>query len=188
MSNQSPSQTIGPYFHIGMIRGGENVMVNDGTLGQRILLHGNVYDGNGEVVSDCMLEIWQADGKGIYPHPADPRHKEADPNFDGYGRAPTNDDGEYVFKTIKPGAIEREGFPNMAPHLNLRIFGRGLLIHTYTRVYFPNEPANEDDPVLNTIGDRRETLIAVSEPSEDLPTYRFDVHLQGEKETVFFDF
>lgn len=163
-------------------------MVNDGTLGERILLRGKVYDGSGKGVSDSMLEIWQADAKGIYRHPTDPRYQEADPNFEGYGRACTNDDGEFVFKTIKPGAIEREGFDNMAPHLNLRIFARGLLIHIYTRVYFPDEPANVDDPVLRMVGDRRETLIAVSESGEDLPTFRFDVHLQGENETVFFDF
>jgi protocatechuate 3,4-dioxygenase alpha subunit len=188
MSNQTPSQTIGPFFHIGMLESGDNVMVNDETRGQRILLRGKVFDGNGDGISDSLLEIWQADTRGIFPHPADPLFSDHDPNFGGYGRAATDDNGEYFFKTIMPGAVEREGSPKMAPHLNLRIFARGVLIHTYTRVYFPDDPANKDDPVLSQTGDRRETLIAIPVPGEDLPTYRFDVIFQGEKETVFFDF
>jgi len=191
MSNQTPSQTVGPYFHIGLIRPGDNmnVMVNDQTRGQRILVRGRVIDGDGEPIPDAMLEIWQADSDGIYGHPADPKHADADPAFGGFGRAPTDDSGEYSFKTIKPGAMEREGEPTMAPHVNFRVFARGMLIHAYTRMYFPNEVENENDPVLKMITetDRRSTLIAAVDMGEDLPTYRFDVVLQGEKETVFFD-
>ena len=191
MSNQTPSQTVGPYFHIGLIRPGDNmnVMVNDHTRGQRILVRGRVIDGDGEPIPDAMLEIWQADSDGIYGHPADPKHADADPAFGGFGRAPTDDSGEYSFKTIKPGAMEREGEPTMAPHVNFRVFARGMLIHAYTRMYFPNEVENENDPVLKMITetDRRSTLIAAVDMGEDLPTYRFDVVLQGEKETVFFD-
>lgn len=191
MSNQTPSQTVGPFFHIGLIRGGENmnVMVNDQTSGEMILVRGTVIDGDGELIQDALLEIWQADAKGIYGHPADLEHPDADPTFDGFGRAPTDDNGEFFFRTIKPGAVERDGEPTMAPHINFRIFARGMLIHAYTRMYFPNQAENENDPVLKIINDadRRLTLIAVQEASEDLPTYRFDVVLQGEKETVFFD-
>lgn len=191
MSNQTPSQTVGPYFHIGLIRSGDNlnVMVNDQTRGQRILVRGRVIDGDGEPIPDAMLEIWQADADGIFGHSTDPAHADADPAFDGFGRAPTDDSGEYYFKTIKPGAVEREGEPTMAPHVNFRIFARGMLIHAYTRMYFPNEAKNENDPVLQMISeaDRRSTLIAAQEAGEDLPTYLFDVVLQGEKETVFFD-
>jgi protocatechuate 3,4-dioxygenase alpha subunit len=191
MSNQSPSQTVGPFFHIGLIREGENmnVMVSAQTSGQRILVRGKVLDGDGEPISDAMLEIWQADAEGIYGHPADPRHSDADPAFGGFGRAPTNNSGEYSFKTIKPGAIEREGETTMAPHINFRIFARGMLIHAYTRMYFPDQAENEADAVLQMISnaDRRLTLIADQEAGDDLPTYRFDLFLQGEKETVFFD-
>lgn len=191
MPGQTPSQTVGPYYHIGLIRQGENMnlMVSDETRGQRILVRGRVIDGDGEPVPDAMLEIWQADAQGIYSHPADPRHAQADPHFQGFGRAPTDDSGEYFFKTIMPGSAELEEFPSMAPHLNFRVFARGMLIHAYTRMYFPDQVQNQQDPVLNLIDDpqRRETLMATHEAGEDLPTYRFDVVLQGEKETVFFD-
>ncbi len=191
MSNQSPSQTVGPFFHIGLIREDENmnVMVNAQTSGERILVRGKVLDGDGEPISDAMLEIWQADANGIYGHPADVKHPDADPAFDGIGRAPTNDGGEYYFETVKPGAIEREGEPTMAPHINFRIFARGMLIHACTRMYFPDQAENEADAILQMINDvdRRLTLIAAQEAGDDLPTYRFDVVLQGEKETVFFD-
>ncbi len=191
MSNQTPSQTVGPYYHIGLIRQSEqmNVMVNDRTRGQRILVRGSVIDGDGEPVPDAMLEVWQADAAGIYSHPSDAMSADADPSFRGFGRAPTDEKGEYFFKTIKPGAVVREGDPTMAPHLNIRVFARGMLIHAYTRMYFPNEPENDDDPVLQQVGDpdRRLTLIAAEERGEDLPTFRFDVVMQGEKETVFFD-
>jgi protocatechuate 3,4-dioxygenase alpha subunit len=191
MSNQTPSQTVGPYFHIGLIRSGDNMnmMVNDETRGQRILVRGNVFDGDGEPIPDAMLEVWQADAEGIYGHPADPRHADADPAFDGFGRAPTDDSGEYFIKTIKPGSIEQGGQAAIAPHINFRVFARGMLIHAYTRMYFPNEKENEGDPALKMIGDadRQQTLIATHEAGEDLPTYHFDVVLQGDKETVFFD-
>lgn len=191
MSSQTPSQTVGPFFHIGLIRDGENmnIMVKDQTSGERILVRGKVIDGDGEPISDAMLEIWQADANGNYGHPADVKHSDADPAFAGFGRAPTNDSGEYHFKTIKPGAIEREGEPTIAPHINFRIFARGMLIHAYTRMYFPDQAENEADAVLLMISDadRRLTLIAAQEAGDDLPTYRFDVILQGEKETVFFD-
>jgi protocatechuate 3,4-dioxygenase alpha subunit len=190
MAEQSPSQTVGPFFHIGLIRPGENLnaMVGDRTQGQRILVRGRVLDGTGMPVPDALVEAWQADAQGIYPHPNDPRHAQADPHFGGFGRAATDPRGEFTFNTIKPGPIARPGSPTMAPHLNLRVFARGMLIHANTRAYFPDEPANDDDPVLSMVdGRRRHTLIAVHEPGEGLPTYRFDIVLQGEKETVFFD-
>lgn len=188
MSNQSPNQTVGPFFHIALIRDGENLMVGDGTRGQRIWVRGRVLDGDAQPVPDAMLELWQADAQGLYPHPADPLQAQADPHFTGFGRAATDPDGGFSFQTIKPGPVERPGAPTMAPHLNLRVFARGMLIHTNTRMYFPDEAANADDPVLALVpDDRRSTLVATAEASEDLPTYRFDIVLQGEGETVFFD-
>ncbi len=188
MSNQTPSQTVGPFFHIGLIHGGQNDLLQNQTRGQRILIRGRVIDGDGEPVSDAMLEIWQADADGIYPHPADPRFEDADPHFHGFGRTATDEQGEYLFKTIKPGQSQRPGEPPQAPHLSLRVFARGMLMHAYTRIYFPDEPANQADPVLSAVDEqRRASLVASAAVGEDLPTYGFDVRLQGDRETVFFD-
>lgn len=186
MSNQTPSQTVGPFFHLGLIRGGGNDLLRDQTRGQRILIRGRVIDGNGDPVSDAMLEIWQADAGGIYRHPGDPRYPDSDPHFHGFGRAATNEHGEYLIKTVKPGPSPANGD---APHINLRVFARGMLIHATTRLYFADEPANQADPVLTAIEDaeRRQTLIAERQQGEDLATYRFDLRLQGDRETVFFD-
>lgn len=189
MSKQTPSQTVGPFFHVGLIRGGTNDLLREQTRGQRILLRGQVIDGNGDPVTDAMLEIWQADADGIYRHPSDPRFADWDPHFHGFGRVATGQSGEYHFKTIMPGETQRQGDPPQAPHINLRVFARGMLIHVYTRIYFPDQPANQADPVLSKIADqsRRQTLIATKHESDDLPTYGFDIRLQGSQETVFFD-
>jgi protocatechuate 3,4-dioxygenase alpha subunit len=189
MAGQTPSQTVGPFFHLGLIAGGENNLVQDQTRGRRILIRGTVLDGDGQPVPDAMLETWQADAQGIFRHPADPLHQQADPHFHGFGRAATDDAGRYWIKTIKPGAVERPGMEPHAPHLELRIFARGMLIHALTRLYFDDEPGNANDRVLNSISDpaRRQTLIARFEAGQDLPTYGFNIVLQGESETVFFD-
>ena len=189
MMDQTPSQTVGPFFHIGLARERQDVLVDEETRGQRILIKGRVTDGEGNAVPDAVLEIWQADAGGVYDHPADPRRADADPHFAGFGRAPTDDDGRYRFKTVKPGLVPGDGGETQAPHVNLRVFARGMLIHATTRIYFPNETTNGDDPVLNAVAPpRRGTLIASDVSGDDLPTYRFDVVLQGEDETVFLDF
>jgi protocatechuate 3,4-dioxygenase alpha subunit len=178
---QSPSQTVGPFFHYGLLFGGENILVNEQTKGQRILITGTVYDGDAKPIPDALLEIWQADAAGIYAHLADPRHAEADLNFKGFGRADTLKGGVYTFKTVKPGAKDS------VPYVNVRVFSRGMLIHAVTRLYFSDED-NANDEVLKSVSDtRRQTLIATLEHKGDLATYRFDIHLQGPKETVFFD-
>lgn len=181
---QSASQTAGPYFRIGLIYGKtQNDLVNEQTSGERITLTGVVFDGDGEPITDAMLEIWQPDANGFFAHPLDPLHEQADPHFRGFGRAETRAAGKYEFKTVKPGG--RDGG---APYINMHVFARGMLVHALTRVYFPNEPANEDDPALNAVGpERRSTLVASLEQSEGLPAYRFDIHMQGEDETVFFN-
>ena len=186
---QTPSQTVGPFFAFGLIRGDEHVLVNDQTRGQRIIVHGHVFDGGGAAVDDAMVEIWQADAAGIYGHPGDPRHTQVDNHFRGHGRAGTNNrEREYRFKTVKPGAVPWEGAMTQAPHLNMCIFARGMLLHVITRVYFSDESSNERDPILSSIADmaRRKTMIAARETIEDAPTYRMDIHLQGDRETVFF--
>jgi protocatechuate 3,4-dioxygenase alpha subunit len=187
MMKQSANQTVGPFFRIGLIYGEpQNDLVQEETIGQRIKITGVVFDGDEQPIPDAMVEIWQPDANGIYNHPADPLHQEADPHFRGFGRAENRKGGSYEFKTIKPGG--RDG---QAPYVNVRLFARGMLIHSVTRIYFADEPANADDPLLNSLdSDRRDTLIASLENSssdQGSPTYRFDIHMQGDKETVFFD-
>ena len=176
---QSASQTVGPFFHDALIRGGENMMVNDQTQGTRIWLRGQVLDGDGQPVPDAMLEVWQADSTGRFNHEFDPEHTQADPHFVGFGRSPTDTNGAYCFRTVKPGP--RDG----PPHINVRLFMRGLLIHLVTRIYFPDEV--NDDALSFLEPERRKTLIATREDGADGLTYRFDIHLQGDLETVFFD-
>jgi protocatechuate 3,4-dioxygenase alpha subunit len=166
-----------------MIRGGENTLVQDDTMGERIYIKGRVLDGDGQPVDDACIEIWQADARGYFNHPADPNHEQADKNFRGSGRSETRGKG-FWFKTIKPGVITNA----QTPYINVRVFSRGMLIHAVTRLYFSDESGNADDPLLKSVAeDRRSTLIAQREDSGDVPTYRFDIHLQGENETVFFN-
>lgn len=189
MSSQTPSQTVGPFFHFGLIFGGENILTTEDTIGSRIRIKGQVTDGGGTLVPDAMIEIWQADAKGYFNHPEDPNHNQADKHFRGFGRSDTDSNGMFSFKTIKPGAVRWNEFQDQAPHISVRVFARGMLTHAYTRLYFSDEEeANKTDPVLNLVdGKRRPTLVALQQESEDLPTYRFDIALQGERETVFFD-
>jgi len=181
---QSASQTVGPYFRIGLIYGEpQNNLVNEKTSGERITLTGVVYDGDGEPIPDALIEIWQPDANGIFNHPSDPLQEQADPHFRGFGRAESRDAGKYEFKTIKPDG--RDGKP---PYINVYIFSRGMLTHAMTRIYFSDEPANANDPVLSSIEpERRHTLIATREDPSGSPLYRFDIYMQGKQETVFFN-
>ena len=194
---ESASQTAGPYVHIGCTPNFLGIsgvfpedlgarMVNDATLGQRIRITGKVIDGTGTPLRDCLVEIWQADAAGLYPSPAEHRGK-ADPNFTGFGRAPSNlETGEWVFETIKPGRVPFKDGRLMAPHISLIIFARGINLGLTTRMYFADEAeANAEDPILQRIEHkvRIPTLMAAGDGTD----YRFDVHLQGEKETIFFD-
>ena len=191
---QTPSQTVGPYFAYGLtgdqygyplkaIANGQ--LVQPDTPGQRIRIEGVVYDGEGKPIPDAMIEIWQADAQGRYAHPADPRGSNA--AFVGFGRVGTGTDPEcrFIFETIKLGRIDAE----QAPHINVIVMMRGLLAHVFTRLYFSDEAeANARDPVLASVpGERRHTLIAEREVTEAAIVYRFDIHMQGDAETVFFD-
>ncbi len=198
---ETPSQTAGPYVHIGLIphqagfdifeRPFGNVLAGPGTPGERIRIEGRVFDGLGEACRDILLEVWQANAAGRYNSPADPQAKELHPGFRGWGRAGTDfRTGLYVFETIKPGAVAgRRGRKAMAPHVNVWLAARGINIGLATRMYFADEAAaNADDPVLNIIEDaRRPTLLARREQRSDGTVYVFDIHLQGPNETVFFD-
>jgi protocatechuate 3,4-dioxygenase alpha subunit len=198
---ESPSQTAGPYVHIGLAPGAAGFDIYRAELGrdiagpeaagERIRIEGLVRDGTGAPVKDVLIETWQADAAGIHAHPADPRHAEVAPGFRGWGRVITDfDTGLWAFDTIKPGRVAyRDGRP-MAPHVSLWLVARGLNIGLQTRLYFSDEAAaNAVDPVLNLIeqAHRRETLIARRIDGEGPARYRFDIRLQGDDETVFFD-
>lgn len=196
---ETPSQTAGPYVHIGLIphQAGFEIfqhklghdMLQSGTEGERIRIEGRVFDGLGDPCRDILLEIWQADAAGHYNSPNDPRRPNPAPPFRGWGRTGTDfETGLYAFETVKPGpVIGRHGKP-MAPHINLWLVARGINIGLSTRLYFDDEPGpNAADPVLNIIEpSRRPTLISRRTPNPT-PTYTFDIHLQGPTETVFFD-
>jgi protocatechuate 3,4-dioxygenase alpha subunit len=190
---QTPSQTVGPYFAYGLapeqygyqqnltsIAG--SLMVEGDVDGRRIRVEGRVFDGAGNPVSDALIEVWQADGLGRYAHPADPRGTNN--TFQGFGRCGTGTDPQnrFFFETIKPGQVD----PGQAPHLNVIVSMRGMLLHAFTRIYFSDEAAtNAIDKVLNAVpAERRDTLIAIR---RDGNVYRFDIHMQGDRETVFFD-
>jgi len=200
---ETASQTAGPYVHIGLApqQAGfdifENnfgsVLVDEKTKGERIRIEGRVFDGIGTVVKDVLIEIWQANAAGRYAHPGDRQAGKAiDKHFRGWGRSCSDfDTGVYSFDTIKPGSVVgRNGRP-MAPHINFWIVARGINLGLNTRMYFSDEAkANAADPVINLIEweQRRATLIAQREDrKKGPPVYRFDVRLQGEGETVFFD-
>ena len=195
---ESPSQTAGPYVHIGCtpnftgVHGifdedlGSGSMVNEQTRGERITIRGRVIDGSGTPLRDALVEIWQADADGFYNSPSETRG-EADPNFFGWARCPGDmDTGEFVFETIKPGRVPFRDGRMMAPHVNFWIVARGINIGLNTRMYFSDEEeANAQDPILARIEHkvRVPTLIG----KRDGDTVTFDIHLQGDKETIFFD-
>lgn len=194
---ETPSQTAGPYVHIGLALAAAgnptrdqevwNEMARDDAPGEHILLIGNVYDGNGHLVRDSFLEFWQADHQGVY----DPVYDVEKP-FHGFGRtATTFDAGEWTLKTVKPGVVKNAAGVPMAPHINVSLFARGINIQLQTRLYFDDEAqANAADPVLNLIEqpERRQTLVARRCEVDGRAAYRFDIRIQGEGETVFFDF
>mgnify|MGYP000029124888 CR=1 FL=1 len=193
---ETPSQTAGPYVHIGLAleaagnpaREQEiwNEMARPGATGEHIVLLGHVYDGNGHLIRDSFLELWQADAEGVY-------HGDYDLTkpFNSFGRTATTDEGEWQVKTVKPGVVLNAAGVPMAPHINVSLFARGINIHLQTRLYFDDEASkNAVDPVLNLIEQpqRRQTLIAKRCSVDGQLAYRFDIRVQGEDETVFFDF
>ncbi|HXV81801.1 MAG TPA: protocatechuate 3,4-dioxygenase subunit alpha [Candidatus Binatia bacterium] len=186
---QTPSQTVGPFYALGLTRKTMNVLASDTTEGEKIRIEGYVFDGDGQPVPDAMVEIWQANAYGRYNHPDDKQEKPLDQSFLGWGRSGTDKTGGFSFETIKPGPVPGPNDSVQAPHVNVTVFARGMLIHAYTRIYLGDEPANETDPVLTSIKNkgRRQTLIATREEKNGKIAYRFDIRLQGENETVFFD-
>jgi protocatechuate 3,4-dioxygenase alpha subunit len=195
MSSITPSQTVGPYFKYGLTPGRDyqwndafsNDLVTPDVSGERIRIVGQVFDGAGAVIPDALLEIWQADAQGRF---ADPQDARALPNavFKGFGRCGADASRGYSFHTIRPGAVPGPDGKLQAPHVLLAVFARGMTQQAITRIYFEDqEAANAADPILALVpAERRETLIARWEQG-DVETYRLDIHLQGDKETVFFN-
>lgn len=194
---ETPSQTAGPYVHIGLTPNFCGIsgvyqddlgirMVDDHTRGERITVSGRIFDGSGALVRDALIEIWQADAAGLYNSPADLR-SAADPHFSGWGRCPTSaEDGRYRFETVRPGSVPFKDGRRMAPHITVWIVARGINIGLHTRMYFPDEAqANAADPVLMRIENSARVATLIARGSA--PHFEFDIHLQGEQETVFLD-
>ena len=207
---QTPSQTVGPFFHYALPwKGGAdligqselgarpdlfppehdllNASTPNGTVkGDRIEIRGTVLDGAGNPIPDAILEIWQANAAGRYRSPDDDRdHLPLDEAFVGFGRSSTSEQGEYCFRTILPGRVPGPGNSLQAPHIAVSVMARGLLKRLVTRIYFEGGEGLNDDPILNLVpAERRATLIASRENPQN---YRFDIQLQGDTETVFFD-
>lgn len=183
----TPSQTVGPYFSIGFDWLNRSDLTHGAPGGERITIRGRVLDGEGQPVPDACLELWQADAQGNYVQPEDVHEKSPGQNFSGFGRIPTDKRGEFSFTTIKPGSVPGPDGRPQARHIQVTVFMRGLLRRLVTRLYFPNDPAHATDHVLNLVpADRRATLI-LRPLAEEPDTFEWDIRLQGENETVFFD-
>ena len=180
------SQTVGPFFHIGCHWLHQEQLAVAGVAGERVTIHGRVLDGDGIPVPDAFLEIWQANSHGKYAHPEDTQDKPLEPGFTGFGRVPVNLEGTFKFVTIKPGPVPGPHNNEQAPHLVVSIFMRGLLKRLTTRIYFPDDPRNAGDAILNMVDPaRRSTLVAKS--TSGAAQLEWNVILQGTHETVFFD-
>lgn len=195
---ESPSQTAGPYVHIGCMPNFSGIdgvysedlgisMKTGPVQGHEITIKGAVYDGTGTPLRDAMIEIWQADSNGLHNSPNEKRGT-SDPNFTGWGRSPGNmDTGEFTFETVKPGQVPYPDGRLQAPHITFWIVARGINLGLHTRLYFADEEtANSVDPLLTRIEHQNRIPTLLAQKQED-ETYRFDIHLQGENETIFFD-
>jgi protocatechuate 3,4-dioxygenase alpha subunit len=179
------SQTAGPYLRIGLDWLITEELAGPGVSGERVSIEGRVIDGDGRPVNDAVIEIWQANAQGRYAHPEDAQQKPLEQGFRGFGRSATDDEGRFRFHTIKPGRVPAPGGALQAPHIAVSVFMRGLLKQLVTRIYFPDDPANADDPVLQRVpAERRGTLIAKKRPGG----LEWNIVLQGAGETVFFEF
>ena len=181
------SQTVGPYFSIGLTRLKKVDLAGPGVSGERITIEGRVLDGDRKPVPDAVIEIWQANSHGKYAHPEDDQKKPLEPGFQGFGRIPVDENGKFSFTTIKPGAVPGPNGNPQAPHIAVSVFMRGLLRRLVTRIYFPDEPANAGEFVLNLVEpERRATLIA-KKSANQIGRLEWNVILQGPDETIFFD-
>lgn len=181
------SQTVGPFFSIGLEQMETVELAGPGVSGQRVTIAGCVLDGDGKPVPDAILEIWQANCHGKYTHPEDDQTKPLDPAFRGYGRILVDENGRFSFSTIKPGAVLGPNGKLQAPHIAVSVFMRGLLRRLITRIYFPEEAANAGDFVLRLVEPERQATLIARKSANEAGTLEWDVILQGPGETVFFD-
>jgi protocatechuate 3,4-dioxygenase, alpha subunit len=181
----TPSQTVGPFFRIGLPHEGRTELV-PADHPDALRLVGAVRDGEGAPVVDALIEVWQANQAGRYHHPEDAREEiPLESGFSGFGRCGTDDSGGFAFVTVKPGPVPHPDGVMQAPHIGVSVFARGLLKRVVTRIYFPDEPAaNAADPVLSSVEPERRAALVAREHDGGL---RFDIHLQGERETPFLD-
>jgi protocatechuate 3,4-dioxygenase, alpha subunit len=195
MTAPTGSQTVGPFFHLGVSFLTRDQLVAQGIAGEIVSIRGKVLDGDGNPIPDAMLEFWQADSAGNFAAEFAPETPAA-PRFRGFGRVESDQWGAFAFTTIKPGRVPFPGGSPQAPHIAVTVFARGLLKHLWTRIYFPGDPANDSDPVLNLVPrDRQATLIARSSSDKSATPegasgklFDWNVVLQGDGETVFFDY
>ena len=182
-----PSQTVGPFFHFGLTaNAGLGCLTTPDTKGERIRLRCRLLDGDGLPVPDGIIELWQADASGRYDHPADTQERAPDPTFCGFGRLATDAEGTCTFDTVRPGRTPDGHGGCQSAHINISVLARGLLARLCTRVYFEGDPALGEDPIFALVpAERRQTLIARRDDEHGV--WIFDIHLQGEMETVFFD-
>ena len=181
------SQTVGPYFKIGLEWLNRDNLVGEGVSGERVTIQGRVFDGDGVPVPDAVLEIWQANAHGKYAHPEDTQDKPLEPGFKGYGRVPVSAEGLFRFATIKPGPVPSPDGKEQAPHLLVSVFMRGVLRRLVTRIYFPDEPRNAADMILNLVEPARRSTLIAKRTAGGPGTLEWNVVLQGPDETVFFD-
>jgi protocatechuate 3,4-dioxygenase alpha subunit len=182
----SGSQTVGPYLHIGLTWLNTDHIARPGVQGERVVIRGRLVDGAGAGVSDGLVEIWQANAAGKYAHPDDWQKKPLEKGFRGFGRIPTDVKGRFRFSTVKPGRVPGPGGSLQAPHLSVTVFMRGLLKQLSTRIYFPDEPANAQDPLLRRVPSARRATLVAKRKAKGL--LEWNIVLQGRGETVFFDF
>jgi protocatechuate 3,4-dioxygenase alpha subunit len=185
-------QTVGPFFSIGLSRLYRDNLAGPTVAGERVEISGRIFDGDGKPVPDAVMEIWQANSHGKYAHPEDLQDKPLEKEFTGFGRVATNIDGCFRFSTIKPGRVPgpdgQNGEPSLqAPHLAISIFTRGLLRRLVTRMYFPDDPGNADDFILSLVEERRRQALVAKKIEGRANSLEWNVVLQGERETVFFD-
>jgi protocatechuate 3,4-dioxygenase, alpha subunit len=184
----TPSQTVGPFFHLGFDHLHKHSLAPEGTPAHAVIaIHGRVYDADLNPVPDAALEVWQANASGEYLGKHLGAHASAK-HFTGFGRIPTNASGEFHFTTVKPGPVrDRDGIGKQAPHIVVTIFMRGLLRHLHTRIYFSSDPLNASDPVLRLVPESRRLSLMARNSDAAPNAYEWNVALQGENETVFFD-
>jgi len=181
------SQTVGPFFKIGLEWLNRDNLIGEGVSGDRVTIQGRIFDGDGVPVPDAIVEIWQANAHGKYDHPEDTQHKPLEPGFKGYGRIPVSAEGLFRFATIKPGPVPGPNGKEQAPHLVVSIFMRGLLKRLVTRMYFPDDERNANDPILDLVEAARRPTVIAKKTAGGPDTLEWNVVLQGSEETVFFD-